>query len=145
MKRLEWDAGHRLIGHEGKCRHLHGHRYAAEISVTSDSLDGVGRVIDFSVIKEKIGKWIDDNLDHNMMLCADDPLAHGRLREEVFGDLEGSGKEPFIMPGGHNPTAECIAELLASVCKRELKPYGLTVVSVRVYETPTCSAQIGWS
>ena len=55
-RRLEFDAGHRVLGHEGKCKNLHGHRYSAEITVTAPDLDGLGRVIDFGVIKEKVWK-----------------------------------------------------------------------------------------
>ena len=39
VQRLEWDAMHRIPGHEGVCKAYHGHRYAAEISVTADKLD----------------------------------------------------------------------------------------------------------
>ena len=29
-RRIEFDAAHRVMEHESKCRHLHGHRYAIE-------------------------------------------------------------------------------------------------------------------
>ncbi|MEE8246777.1 MAG: 6-carboxytetrahydropterin synthase, partial [Alphaproteobacteria bacterium] len=29
-RRLEIDAGHRVMTHGSKCRHLHGHRYVVE-------------------------------------------------------------------------------------------------------------------
>lgn len=71
-KRIEWDAAHRVLRHESKCATLHGHRYAAEIACSADALDDLGRVIDFGVIKEVVGKWIDDNWDHNTLLNRDD-------------------------------------------------------------------------
>ena len=32
-RRLEFDAGHRIPNHQSQCRHLHGHRYALEITL----------------------------------------------------------------------------------------------------------------
>jgi len=63
-RKIEFDSGHRVLGHEGKCAHLHGHRYVAEITVESAGLDSLGRVVDFSVIKEKVGKWVDENWEY---------------------------------------------------------------------------------
>jgi 6-pyruvoyltetrahydropterin/6-carboxytetrahydropterin synthase len=33
-RRLEFDAGHRIPDHASQCRHLHGHRYALEITLS---------------------------------------------------------------------------------------------------------------
>lgn len=141
-RRLEFDAGHRILGHEGKCRHLHGHRYVAEITVRADALDNLGRVIDFSVIKEKVGGWIDENWDHNILLHPDDPLfklnesvAYSPKYDEVFG-----GRKPFVMPGEtNNPTAENLSWVLFQQAKKLLPSY-LQVINVRLYETPTSFA-----
>ena len=59
-RRIQFCAGHRVLGHENKCANAHGHNYVAYISARSNDLDKVGRVIDFSVLKEKIGGWIDE-------------------------------------------------------------------------------------
>ena len=32
-RRIEWDMGHRVPEHGGKCRTPHGHRYVAEVTV----------------------------------------------------------------------------------------------------------------
>jgi len=133
-RKLEFDAGHRLLNHEGKCAHLHGHRYTAEITVTADELDAVGRVVDFSVIKERVGEWIDDNLDHNMILHVDDPLWRAK-------DVLGS-KPPYILPD--NPTAENIAKLIFAVSVVKLEDTGIKVLNVRIYETPNCWADYGF-
>jgi 6-pyruvoyltetrahydropterin/6-carboxytetrahydropterin synthase len=36
--------GHRVHGHEGKCRHLHGHNYRVHFTCIAEdgALDGVG-------------------------------------------------------------------------------------------------------
>jgi 6-pyruvoyltetrahydropterin/6-carboxytetrahydropterin synthase len=51
-------AGHRVCGHESKCSHLHGHNYRITFECTADELDHLGRVIDFSLIKEKLCQWL---------------------------------------------------------------------------------------
>lgn len=141
-RRFEWDSGHRVLGHEGKCRHLHGHRYVAEITVWAGGLDSLGRVIDFGEIKRIVGKWIDDRWDHNLLLNAKDPLltaveecrCFDCPQDEILG-----GKEPYIMEHG-NPTAEVMAEdLFKTVCS--LLPSYLVVKKVKLYETPNCYAE----
>ena len=71
-RRIEFDAAHRLRQHEGMCKNLHGHRYVIEASFAAPALDALGRVIDFGVIKERLGKWIDEHWDHNVILWGKD-------------------------------------------------------------------------
>ncbi len=134
VRLLKSDTGHRVLGHEGKCNFPHGHEYHYEIEAAADALDSIGRVIDFSVLKAKIGSWIDANWDHNFICFKDDFKMIAGL------DVVGSGKEPFIMPT--NPTAENIADyLLRVVCPRELAGTGVIVTRVRVHETMNCYAE----
>ena len=145
-RKLSWCAGHRVMGHQGKCRHLHGHEYTAEVTVAAPELDGLGMVIDFSVLKEKVGDWIDRCWDHNMMLHPDDPLVDlykcsaepdsvVHYAAEVF-----AGKAPYIMKSG-NPTAENIACELFHKATELLTGTGITVLRVKVQETPNCWAE----
>ncbi len=133
-RRLEFCAGHRVLGHEGHCRFLHGHHYIAEITVQSESgLDSLGRVIDFSVIKSRVGKWIDEIWDHNILLHPDDPqLLHFQMTEDRL---------PYVMElkkAKRNPTAENIAEDLCLQAIHLLPE--LQVTNVRIWETPNCFA-----
>jgi 6-pyruvoyltetrahydropterin/6-carboxytetrahydropterin synthase len=50
-RRIEFDAAHRVMEHESKCKHLHGHRYALEATFVAPDLDTLGRVVEFGVIK----------------------------------------------------------------------------------------------
>lgn len=133
-RRLEFDAGHRVMNHESKCATLHGHRYVVEVTAEAFALDSIGRVIDFSVLKEKVGGWIDEKWDHTTLVCEEDLL--------VASALVGlpSYKGPFICP--FNPTAENMAEyLLHHVCPLVLADTGVRVTRVRLYETPNCYAE----
>ena len=131
-RRLEFDAGHRVVRHESKCRHVHGHRYRADITVSASDLDLLGRVIDFSVIKEKVGRWIDDNLDHCYIMHPKDPIGL---------QIEKAGSKVYKMPHAiSNPTAENIARLIAFEADHLLKDAEVEVIHVRLYETPNCWA-----
>lgn len=137
-RRFAFDYAHRILNHESKCRHLHGHRGVFELTVTSPQLDSLGRVIDFSVIKHIVGKWIDENLDHNTILHKDDRLAWlwQTAAEDVRNDIF-AGKAPYTMVD--NPTAENLARHLFYNC-RKLLPENITVVRARFYETENCFA-----
>ena len=144
-RKFRFCAGHRVLNHEGKCRHLHGHDYGVEITVSSLGLDDLGRVVDFSVIKEKLGTWIDEELDHNMLLHPDDPLLNTTDSQGYFkSGCEPEvliGRIPFMMPEyAPNPTAENIAHVIFNQAKELLNNGGLSVEQVTVWETPNCCA-----
>ena len=143
-RKIEFDAGHRVLGHESKCANLHGHRYVAEITVSAKKLDSISRVIDFSVIKSEVGAWIDEYWDHNMILNSKDPLVNvypNSIESATHHAFRLCGRNPYIMPEGMNPTAECMAEVLFNQAIKILSPHkDLVVVGVRLYETPNCWA-----
>lgn len=128
-RRLEIDAGHRLPGHESKCRNVHGHRYVFEIACTAPDLDAVGRIIDFSVIKAKVGAWLDDNWDHAFIAQEGDPL---------IDFLVANDQKHQVVPWP--PTAENLAKMLFITSSVLLGPHGVTVVAVTCHETPNCQA-----
>lgn len=131
---VEFDSAHRVMNHESKCRNLHGHRYKIEITAMADELDSIGRVIDFSVLKNKIGSWIDDNWDHTTILNKDDSDTI-----KSFQTIP-KNKPIYLMSG--NPTAENMASyLLREICPKLLAGHNVTVTKIRVYETPNCYAE----
>ncbi|MBV8612128.1 MAG: 6-carboxytetrahydropterin synthase, partial [Singulisphaera sp.] len=72
-REIEFCYGHRLINYGGKCRHLHGHNGKAVIVLEAPALDHRGMLVDFGDIKRTVQRWIDENLDHNLLLCREDP------------------------------------------------------------------------
>lgn len=133
VRKLKFDAGHRVVNHESKCANLHGHEYHAEIYCDADNLDGLGRVIDFSVIKEVFGKWIDENLDHTMIIWDHDPLL-GNLQRCIIN-------KPFYITS-FNPTAENLALHLIEVGNRLLNIHGVRVTKMRLHETSNCYVEV---
>ncbi len=133
-RRIEFDAAHRIINHESKCKMLHGHRYALEATFVADDLDNLGRVIDFGVIREVLGGWIDDNFDHNTILSIKDK----KLGEKI---AEITGQKIYYMT--QNPTAENIANyIFAEICPKLFADKNVKCVALKLYETPNCYANV---
>lgn len=138
-KRIEWDAGHRLLKHGGKCQNLHGHRYAADITIVPSShagtkrdhkgVDEVGVVLDFSTAKRVVGGWVDDKWDHGYVAQEGDPF--GTLADEL-------GMKVYWMRNA--PSAENLAEELYHATKVLLEPHFVRISRIELFETPTCSA-----
>lgn len=134
--------GHVVSGHEGKCAHLHGHNYRIHFTVAAISgfiygqkkadhqLDDVGRILDFSVIKEKLCMWLENHWDHKFLVWQDDPRA--KMLAEI---------DPTVVWTRFNPTAENMAyELLNTIGPEQLSGTGCMLIEVLVSETAKCSA-----
>jgi 6-pyruvoyltetrahydropterin/6-carboxytetrahydropterin synthase len=126
-KEIRFCYGHRLLHYGGECRHLHGHNGTAEITLESDMLDSRGMVIDFSDIKTIVKAWIDEQMDHKMLLSREDPL---------LPLLVEAGEPTYVFEEG-NPTAENIAKHIFEFAKEQ----GLPIVKVRLWETDTSWAE----
>lgn len=123
--------GHRVVGHENKCRHLHGHNYRIHFVCTAEHLDQIGRVIDFGLIKDLLCEWLEEHWDHKMMIWEQDPLLP-ELRELVPEDL-------VVVP--FNPTAEQMAKyLVEEVGPKQLQGTQVVLQAVKIEETAKCSA-----
>lgn len=124
-REIDFCYGHRLLDYQGKCQHLHGHNGRVCITIGTAGLDPKGMVMDLSEIKRVVSRWIDEQLDHRMLLRRDDP---------AVPLLEQLGEPVFLMDA--NPTAENIAKLIFEHAAAQ----GFPVVEVRLWETPVCSA-----
>lgn len=149
-------AGHRVVGHESKCRHLHGHNYVFHFhvapkpldgaSVKGDPLDQVGRVIDFSVVKSTLCEWLENNWDHRFLHWEKDELIRG-----VICLVENDNREGFVprdqvdhfynsfveLP--FNPTAENLAQYMVEVIGPQLlDEHCVELVECRIEETSKC-------
>ena len=112
--------GHRLLNYNGKCANLHGHNGKAVITIETPQLDSLGMVIDFVDIKKKIGIWIDENLDHKLILHKDDPM---------IPSLKQMGEVYLTMDV--NPTAENLAKRIYDHAIEQKLP----IVEVTLWET----------
>lgn len=124
-REIDFCYGHRLLNYAGKCRYLHGHNGRAVITIEAPSLDDRGMVLDFSDIKKVVASWIDDNLDHRMLLHRDDPAVS--MLQQM--------NEPLYLLDV-NPTAENIAKLIFDFTK----DHGFPIIECNLWETPHCFA-----
>lgn len=136
IRRLEWDAMHRIPRHEHKCSAWHGHRYVAEIHCTAPALDACGRVIDFGVVKELVGGFIDRHWDHTAIIMRGDP---DPAVAAIAAANEARNRPVYWLDAP--PSAENIVAELAAIASRLLASHGVDVVRVRLWETPNASAE----
>lgn len=124
--KMTFDAGHRVVGHGGKCARLHGHTYRVEVTAVGPVRDP-GFVADFGDIKDLINKW-----DHQMLIWAEDPFV-----DQVFSQKGLNTKEMGIFYLPFNPTAENMAKYLA---QKIGITFDLMETSVTLWETAGCNA-----
>ncbi len=135
-RRFQFCAGHRVYGHESKCAHLHGHNYVAHVWAAAGRLDGLGRVIDFGVLKDVVGRWIEENWDHGLVLWVNDEEALNASRHVA-------GQKVYRM--ATNPTAENMASELLARANALLGPLNVRCVRVVLAETENCGAEATWT
>jgi 6-pyruvoyltetrahydropterin/6-carboxytetrahydropterin synthase len=99
----------------------------------ADELDELGRVIDFSVLAERLGGWVDEHWDHGFILHREDEEAKAAV-EKV------AGQRLFLLDA--NPTAEYLADyLLRQVAPEALAGTGVQVVKVVLWESESSFAE----
>ena len=138
-RRLEFDAGHRIPNHKSQCRHLHGHRYAIEVTLSGDIIHAEdsavdGMVMDFSEVKAIAKQHVADLWDHAFLVCRTDAVVVNFLaslpdHKTVLLDVV--------------PTAENLARIAfdtLSPLYRDSYGNHLQLERVRIYETPNCWA-----
>ena len=134
MRRFSFCAGHRLVGHEGKCQNLHGHNYVVEVFVTGQEQDAVGRILDFKLLKTRLKDWLDEHWDHTFVLWDQDENGLAAIR---------SSQPHRIYELDRNPTAENMAiHLLDFVCPKVLEGTGATAFKVRLWESEETCAEV---
>lgn len=138
-RRLEFDAGHRIPDHQSQCRHLHGHRYVIEITLSGGVICAAGNpangmVMDFSEVKSLALQHLVDDWDHAFLVYRED---------KVVADFLASLPQHKTVVLEVVPTAENLAlvafERLDQVYQDR---YGnhLRLERVRLFETPNCWA-----
>ena len=138
-RKLEFDAGHRISTHNSQCRHLHGHRYAIEITLSGSIISEKGAaqqgmVMDFSEVKQIAKSALVDKWDHAFLVYSGDTPVMQFLQsltdhKTVVLDVQ--------------PTAENLAVIAFSILDEAYQDiYGnhLQLEQVRLFETPNCWA-----
>ena len=167
-RRIDIDAGHRIMTHGSKCRHVHGHRYGIEAVCEAVDLHHAGEqtdmVVDFGFLKEEMVRAIDVPCDHGFIAAlADRELLAmfapaGGDAEQWIAALENTvraegeatttdtrlGTKLTVVP--FQPTAECLARhwyVKLAQPVRQRSGGTARLVKETVYETPNCAAEYG--
>ena len=138
-RRLEFDAGHRIPDHKSHCRHLHGHRYTIEITLSGNVIDksgdaANGMVMDFSQVKDLAKQHLVDAWDHAFLAFTGD---------KAIVDFLNSLPDHKTVILDRVPTAENLARIAFECLDAVYRDtYGnqLQLDQVRLYETPNCWA-----
>lgn len=140
-RRLEFDAGHRIPDHKSQCRHLHGHRYALEITLEGHVLDAPGTsdngmVMDFSDVKKIAQDKVVNHWDHAFLAYEKDHLVVDFLATLPNHKTVLLAK----VPTAENLAKEAFNTLQAAYQSR----YGnqIRLTHIRLYETPNCWADV---
>ena len=135
VRKIHFSAGHRVLGHESKCSNLHGHNYVLWVHASARNLDHLGRVIDFSILKEKIDSWVQLNWDHTMIVYEKD-------HEVLALDSQMIKNKPWFICA-FNPTAENMAKYLFEfIIPQLLEGTGVTVTKIVLFETENCKVEV---
>ena len=136
-RRLEFDAGHRIPDHKSQCRHLHGHRYALEITLVGNIINrsgdpANGMVMDFSEIKTLAQQHLVDHWDHSFLVYTGDT----QVIEFLKTIPDHKTVELDCIPTAENLAKKAFSILDGIYCDT----YGnhLRLERIRLYETPNC-------
>ena len=102
-----FSSAHSLRGYDGACERLHGHNWRVEVSVTGNTLDDTGLLVDFRILKKLLRSMLGE-LDHRYL-----------NEHHYFAEV--------------NPSAENIAVFMAERMAESL-PENVRVSWVRVWE-----------
>lgn len=134
-RRLEFDAGHRIPNHTSQCKHLHGHRYAIEITLSGDVITAEGQssqgmVMDFADVKRIAKALVVDAWDHAFLVYRGD--------QAVCGFLATLPEHKTVVLA-LVPTVENLAQIAFDILDpayQNIYDNRLRLNQVRIYETP---------
>lgn len=135
VRKFHFSAGHRVYQHESKCANMHGHNYVLWVYARAKELDHLGRVIDFSVLKERIGEWLATYWDHTFLYYDQD-------KELVeLAKIAPQLKPWFVC--SFNPTAENMGGyLMKDVFPKLFSELEISIEKIDIYETENCKVVV---
>lgn len=107
-------ASHQLVFADGSKEPLHGHNWAVTAEVVADKLDGNGLVMDFRRLKAAL--------------------------DDIIGTLAGGTLNGIDYFEQNSCSAESVTKYIFKKLEPRL-PHGVRLESVRVVESPGCSAK----
>ena len=134
IRHHDFCAAHRIVGHPGQCRRLHGHNYRIHFHLTGKVNPVTGMVMDFSVIKGTLCTWIDMYWDHRTILWDEDPMI-----DELTSVVDKCCGIGSVVAVPFNPTAENMTQYVLDVVGPMVLPEDVVLETVTLEETRKCS------
>jgi 6-pyruvoyltetrahydropterin/6-carboxytetrahydropterin synthase len=135
-KEFTFEMAHALWNYDGACKNIHGHSYKLLVTISGSPIDDkdntkFGMVMDFKDLKSIVNKHITSILDHSLVVYKE---AEGESLESVKKMYE------KVLVFDFQPTCENLVIYIANTVIPEL-PQGLTLHSLKLYETATSYAE----
>jgi len=136
-KEFSFETAHALEGYDGACRHIHGHSYRLQVTVSGSPVSDpespkFGMVMDFGDLKRIVAENIVSRFDHALVVrrTAGNESLVDRLRVRYES----------VMAVSYQPTSENMLLEFVDVLRREL-PQSVRLEAVRLCETATSCAE----
>jgi len=133
--RYRFEAAHRFTKScETSCATPHDHTWYVSMVLRSRdaSLDDADMVVEFSSVKRRFKRFVQETLDHSFLHHVDDPIIPA-LRKHI--------EHVRLMPCPGDPTTELLAQLILSKTAAFVEADGLgayvSVARIELEETPT--------
>jgi 6-pyruvoyltetrahydropterin/6-carboxytetrahydropterin synthase len=136
-KSFNFEMAHALPGHDGPCKHIHGHTYFLHVTISGKPKQQYGApdngmVIDFGNLKRIVREQIIDLFDHALVLPEESrKILEPMLSDPLFTRIHWM---PF------QPTCELLVIYFMQKIREHL-PKGIDLVTLRLNETPTSYAE----
>ena len=123
-KEFNWEMGHRLPEHFGKCKNIHGHSYKMLVEIDGDVMEN-GMVMDYYHLKDVVEPLV-EKMDHAFLVYYED--------KTVIEFLEKMNSKKVVVE--FQSTVENITKFFLDEIKKVKMPSNIHKVKVRVCETP---------
>ena len=136
-KSFTFEMAHALPGHDGPCKHIHGHTYELFVTITGTPIEDpsspkLGMIMDFKDIKSLVREAVTDEFDHALVIRRD--------TAEMLKDSSGNVLFRRLILTDYQPTTENLVTEFARRLQEKLPQY-VKLHSLRLRETMTSFAE----
>ena len=136
-KSFTFEMAHALPGHDGPCKHIHGHTYELFVTIMGTPIEDpsspkFGMIMDFKDIKSLVRETVTDEFDHALVMRRD--------TAEMLKDSSGNVLFHRLILTDYQPTTENLVSEFARRLQQKL-PQHVNLHSLRLRETMTSYAE----
>jgi len=140
-RKTNLSCGHRVMNERMLCHNLHGHEYITHLGFSFQGTDDIGYAIDFKEIKRVFIQYLQDFMDHGMILNPHDTKVINLVKEmgTKLWEMSLGGRGGYCNPSVENIAKEVFLamDILGDTLYKDAGT-GLRIHEVTIYETPNC-------